>query len=157
MTKPILPKSAPPKPCLTGSDYERLAEFRYLLRRFLVFSETAAGEAGLTAQQHQALLAIKGFGGGQQVNTGELAERLGIRPHSAVGLVDRLALKKLVSRRNGPDDRRQVLITLTPKAETILAALSVAHRRELERLTPLLRILLDHFEHGTALVPEPSD
>jgi DNA-binding MarR family transcriptional regulator len=139
------------EPSLTAADYERLAEFRYLLRHFLVFSERAAGEAGLTAQQHQALLAIKGFGGDARVSTGALAERLGIRHHSAVGLVDRLALKKLVSRRNGADDRRQVLITLTPKAERVLGALSVAHRGELERLTPLLRALLDHFEPGKTL------
>jgi DNA-binding MarR family transcriptional regulator len=131
---------------LGKADYERLAEFRYLLRRFLIFSETAAEEAGLTAQQHQALLAIKGFPGRHHITTGELAERLGIRHHSAVGLVDRLASKALVNRRSGSDDRRQVLIELTSKAEDVLAKLSAAHRSELERLAPLLRTLLEHFD-----------
>lgn len=134
------------KPEITKADYKRLAEFRYLLRRFLTFSENAAVEAGLTAQQHQALLAIKGFSGRDHVATGELAERLGIRHHSAVGLVDRLSAKGLIRRQTGTDDRRQVLIELTPKAEGLLAKLSVAHRDELERLAPLLRNLLADFE-----------
>ena len=131
---------------LEKADYEQLAEFRYLLRRFLTFSETAAEETGLTAQQHQALLAIKGFAGRDHVATGELAERLGIRHHSMVGLIDRLASKGLVKRKSGSDDRRQVFIELTPKAEKILAKLSSAHRDELEQLAPLLRTFLSHFE-----------
>src|ERR1700756_810849 len=85
---------------LTQADYERLAEFRYLLRRFLVFSEEAAERAGLTAQQHQALLVIKGRRGSEPMPTGRLAERLAIRHHSAVGLIDRLIAKNLIRRRN---------------------------------------------------------
>ena len=131
---------------LADADYERLAEFRYLLRRFLIFSEDAAEQAGLTAQQHQALLAIKGFGRDRRVTTGELAERLGVRHHSAVGLIDRLLSKSLVKRHSGSEDRRQVLLTLTPKAEGLLAKLSAAHRDELERLAPLLQTLLTHFK-----------
>ena len=131
---------------LADADYERLAEFRYLLRRFMIFSEDAAGQAGLTAQQHQALLAIKGFGRDRPLTTGELAERLGVRHHSAVGLIDRLLSKALVKRQSGAEDRRQVLLTLTPKAEMILAKLSAAHRDELERLAPLLQTLLTHFK-----------
>lgn len=139
--------SAKPRPRpLTDADYERLAEFRYLLRRFLIFSEDAAEETGLTAQQHQALLAIKGFGGKTPMTVGDVADRLGIRHHSAVGLIDRLLAKSLVKRRHGLEDRRQVLLTLTPKAEALLARLSAAHRDELRRLAPLLQTLLKHFK-----------
>lgn len=130
---------------LAPVDYWRLAEFRYLLRRFLVFSEQAADRAGLTAQQHQALLAIKGHPRRETVTVGELAGRLAIRHHSAVGLVDRLVAKALVMRRTAVDDRRRILIELTPKADRLLARLSVAHRNELGRLAPLLRVLLDEF------------
>ena len=138
--------SASPARPLADADYERLAEFRYLLRRFLIFSEDAAEQAGLTAQQHQALLAIKGFGRARSLTTGELAERLGVRHHSAVGLIDRLLSKSLVKRQSGAEDRRQVLLTLTAKAESLLAKLSAAHRDELERLAPLLQTLLTHFK-----------
>lgn len=135
-----------PKPALSLPDYERLAEFRYLLRRFLIFSETAAAAAGLTAQQHQALLAIKGARGPGDLTTGALAERLGIRHHSAVGLIDRLEAKRLVRRRPGSKDRRHVLLSLTRKAESELARLTLAHRDELQRLAPTLRMLLRHFK-----------
>ncbi len=131
---------------LPQADYQRLAEFRYLLRRFLIFSENAAEAMGLTAQQHQALLALKGHRGGAPMSTGALAERLAIRPHSAVGLIDRLVGKNLLRRRSAAADRRQVLIQLTPKAEAVLQSLTVAHRDEIERLAPLLRDLLAHFE-----------
>jgi DNA-binding MarR family transcriptional regulator len=134
---------------LTKADYETLAEFRYLLRRFLEFSENAAVQTGLTAQQHQALLAIKGYPQRAYVTTGELAERLCIRPHSAVGLVDRLVAKKLVTRSSGQSDKRQVLVTLTPAAEDLLAGLSMMHREEIERLAPLLGSLLGRIKAET--------
>jgi DNA-binding MarR family transcriptional regulator len=127
---------------LSKADYATLAEFRYLLRGFLSFSEDAAPGSGLTAQQHQALLAIKGFRGRERITVGELAERLGLRHHSAVGLVDRLAARGLVRREADRADRRQVWIGLTPRAEALLARLSVAHRDELRRVAPLLRALL---------------
>jgi DNA-binding MarR family transcriptional regulator len=130
---------------LDPADYQRLAEFRYLLRQFQVFSERAAEAAGLTAQQHQALLALKGHRGPAALGTGALAERLAIRPHSAVGLIDRLEAKDLVRRCSPASDRRQVLIELTPHAETLLHRLTSAHRRELERIAPLLSDLLKPF------------
>lgn len=133
---------------LTQDDYERLAEFRYLLRRFLVFSEDAAEQSGLTPQQHQALLAIRGHRGPRPLTTGALAERLAIRPHSAVGLIDRLAAKELIRRSAASADRRQVLIELTPEAKTLLRGLTVAHRDELRRIAPLLRGLLSELDRS---------
>src|SRR5580704_11668035 len=82
---------------LIKSQYETLAAFRYALRRFIRFSEGAARAAGITPQQHQALLAIKGFPARDKVTVGELAERLQLRHHSAVGLIDRLVMEKLAS------------------------------------------------------------
>jgi DNA-binding MarR family transcriptional regulator len=134
----------------TQHDYEVLAEFRAGLNRFLAFSEAAARKAGLMPRQHQALLAIKGFAGREPITTGQLADRLAIRHHSAVGLIDRLAGKGLIRRHTGTDDRRQVLLQLTPKAEALLARLSLAHRDELTRMAPLLRALLAHFDDGGA-------
>ena len=129
-------------PTLTKADYEQLAEIRHLLRRFLAFSEGAAQAAGLTAQHHQALLAIKGYPGRERVTVGELAERLGIKPHSAVELLNRLEERNLVRRRTDAADRRQVMVEITAEAEAVLAELSVAHREELRRLAPLFSALL---------------
>jgi DNA-binding MarR family transcriptional regulator len=127
---------------LTDADYVALADFRHTLRQFLAFSEGRAAECGLTPQQHQALLAIRGAPGGS-VSIGYVAERLILKPHSASGLVDRLEALGLVTRRSSAEDRRQALLALTPKAETLLGQLSTAHREEVVRLRPLLTGLLD--------------
>jgi DNA-binding MarR family transcriptional regulator len=132
----------PPLPELAPHDYEILAEFRYLLMRFAAFSEHAAHAAGLAPRQHQALLAIKGYPGGARVTIGDLAERLGIRHHSTVGLVDRLVTGGYLVRREDVRDRRRTLLSLTAAAEQALAGLSAAHRRELRRVAPLLKSLL---------------
>jgi DNA-binding MarR family transcriptional regulator len=135
-------------PKITGEQYETLAAFRYALRKFLSFSESAARAAGVTPQQHQALLAIKGFPERDQVTVGELAERLQLRHHSAVGLIDRLVQEQLVSRTPAREDRRQVLIQLTRRGEDTLEKLSALHREQLKRIGPELRQLLDQLAMG---------
>ena len=134
------------QPSLTTEDYLTLAEFRYLLRRFAAFSEAAARQAGLTPQHHQALLAIRGFSRSAALGTGELAERLNIRHHSVVGLIDRLVAKRLVRRLKDAADQRRVRVELTPRSERLLADLSAAHRDELRRLAPLLKELLGRLD-----------
>jgi DNA-binding MarR family transcriptional regulator len=136
----------PPPHELAPHDYEILAEFRYLLMRFAAFSEQAAHAAGLAPRQHQALLAIKGYPGGGEATIGALAERLGIRHHSTVGLVDRLASRGYLVRREDPRDRRRTLLSLTASGEHALASLSAAHRQELRRVAPLLKGLLSRLD-----------
>jgi len=127
----------------TQHDYEMLAEFRYLIRRFLTFSQDAARQAGLSPRHHQALLAIKGFPGDDAPTIGDLAERLCIRHHSAVELVDRLAEAGLIERCHDVHDRRRVFLKLTALAERQLARLSGPHLEELHRLRPALLAILD--------------
>lgn len=127
---------------LDDKDYAALADFRYALRRFAAFSQDAARAAGLTPQQHQALLAIRGAGDAGML-VGDLAERLLVKPHSASETVKRLSDQDLVVRHPGRDDRREVRITLTPRARAILASLTAVHRDELRRLRPLLQRLLE--------------
>lgn len=126
------------RPKLTQSDYSALAEFRYVLRRFLDFSEKAARQAGLTPRQHQALLVIKGYRGGEPISIGDLAERLIIHHHSAVELTNRLVDSGLVVRLHDENDQRRVLLCLTERANACLEELSGAHLDELLRTGPLL-------------------
>ena len=128
---------------ITQTEYEALAEFRYALRQFLRFSEDEAAAAGLTPQQHQALLAIKGFPGRDRVTIGELAERLQLRHHSAVGLTDRLVAERWVARRRDRQDRRQVHLELTARGEAVLERLSAAHKEQLRRMGPQISLVLD--------------
>jgi DNA-binding MarR family transcriptional regulator len=128
-------------PQLKPEDYRLLAEFRRLLRQFLVFSEQQAKSVGLAPQQHQALLAIKGSPEGMPT-VGDLAGRLGIRHNSAVGLINRLVSAGYVTRRDDPSDKRRATLALTKAGEAILMKLTAAHRAELRRIAPLLRPLV---------------
>lgn len=127
---------------LSDADYRALALFRRQLRQFLSFSEDAARGAGLQPRHHQALLAIRGDG---PLTVGDLGERLGIKAHSAVELVNRLVTARLVRRLPDTQDRRRVYLVLTPGALRRLESLSIAHHRELQRLAllwhPLFRAL----------------
>src|SRR5258708_14110271 len=101
-------------PRVSQAEYEALAGFRYALRQFLRFSEEAGRAAGLKPQQYLALLTLRGFRGAQGLSVGELAERLQVRHHSAVGLVDRLASLGLVRRADGRRDPRRAYLKLAP-------------------------------------------
>ncbi len=136
----------PDSSAITKTEYEVLAEFRYTLRSFMSFSEQAVKEVGITPQQHQALLAIKGFPGREQITIGELSERLQIKHHSAVGLLNRLEAEKLITRSPDQQDHRKVFISLTGRGLSILGKLSQIHREELRRLTPQLRLLLKRID-----------
>jgi DNA-binding MarR family transcriptional regulator len=133
----------PSRSKVTLADYRLLAELRYSLRLFASFSEGAAKSVGLHSTQHQALLAIKGFPGPGPANVGDLAERLCVRHHSAVGLVDRLIDEGYVRRTSDSADRRRVLLSLTARGERILERLSLAHRDELARIGPHIESLLE--------------
>lgn len=134
---------------VTRAEYETLADLRYSLRQFLHFSEEAAQKAGIKPQQHQALLAIKGFPGPASITIGELAERLQIRHQSAVGLVDRLVSKGWIKRRHEADDRRQVRLALTNRGQRTLAKLSSAHKEQLRRIGPHIENLLKRLRKHT--------
>jgi DNA-binding MarR family transcriptional regulator len=119
---------------LSKEVYEYLGEFRYQLRKFQNFSDSAARKLGLTPQQHQLLLAIKGYPGRDFVTPRELSERLQITHHACVGLIDRCETLDLVSRRQNPEDGRSVLIEVTPKGSEVLEQLSEIHLEEIKRI-----------------------
>jgi DNA-binding MarR family transcriptional regulator len=120
------------------ADYESLAELRYQIRRFLHFSEQASRMAGLRPHQHQLMLALKGLPGRIRPRIGVLAERLQIRHHSTVELVNRLSAGGYVRRNRMGEDRREVWLSLTPKGEKVLRKLSLQHRAELRLHGPAL-------------------
>ena len=124
-------------PKLHSDDYDALASFRYAMRKFLSFSRRAlAEEAQLTTEQYEALLALKAFSGDTGLNIRDLSERLQVKHHTAVSLVDKLEALQLARRSQGTVDRRQVFVALTRAGARILAKVAVLHRRELRIRSP---------------------
>lgn len=127
---------------VSAAGYRRLAEFRYRIRQFLHFSEESARSHGIEPQQHQLLLAIKGLPEGTRPTVKALSQRLCLRHHSTVELIDRLVEQRAVARRNSDVDRREVLIELTPHGEELLHRLSILHWQELRVSSPALSAAL---------------
>ncbi len=123
---------------VTSEGYRQLAEFRYRIRLFLHFSEEAARAKGIEPQQHQLLLAIKGLPPNDRPNISTLAQRLCLRHHSTVELVDRLEKLGAVRRRDGDEDKREVLVEITRNGEALLRQLSVEIQQELRVTGPAL-------------------
>jgi len=135
-------------------NYKIMAELRYQIRRFLHFSELTARKAGLEPQQYQLMLVLKGPPDGFRSCIGEVADRLQIQHHSTVELVDRLSRRGMVRRRRGIEDRREVLIELTPKGEKVLRELALRHRDELrlagpEMVDALKKLLREPYEDSS--------
>ena len=122
---------------LRQEDFAKLLRYRTALRRFLRWSEEQAEAAGLTAAQHQLLLAVKGHDDPAGPTVGEVADYLALRHNSAVELVDRAQQGGYIERTRDPDDQRIVRLHLTERGETQIRELSRAHLAELRRLDGL--------------------
>ena len=122
-------------PARIGDDeYRRLLRLRTGLRRFLHWSEEQAEAVGLTAMQHQLLLAVRGHADPRGPTIGDVATYLVIRHHSAGELVDRAEAAGLLQRVGDPADLRVVRLRLTLLGSRRLAALTHLHLEELARL-----------------------
>jgi DNA-binding MarR family transcriptional regulator len=121
---------------ISAEDYRSLADWRYRIRQFLAFTERAARDAGLEPQQYQLLLMIKGLPAGMSPTISVLADRMAVRHHSMVELVDRLVERGLVRRERGSADRREVLVILTVAAERVTRRISLKHHDQLKSAAP---------------------
>ncbi len=128
-------------------DYWTLAELRYSIRRFLRTREIAARAAGVAPQHYLLLLQLKGLEGRQRATIGVLAERLQLRHHTTVELVDRLARGKLVTRE---PEGREVTVKLLPAGEAILRKLAMSSIAELQIEGPALVSVLKRLIRGRA-------
>ena len=141
---------------LTKQDFEALARFRFGIRRYLRFSEETVRGHGVTPQQYQLMLALKGFPGRDWAVVRELADRLQLRHHSVVELIDRAQHQGLVRRTSDPDDARAVRVLLTDDGERLLGRLSAMHRDELRRMDDALALPRWHEEAGPVPPAKPD-
>jgi DNA-binding MarR family transcriptional regulator len=123
---------------IADPDYRALADLRYQLRKFLAFSEQSAREVGVEPRQHQLLLAIRGLPEGMEPTVAVLAERMALRHHTVVELIDRLETAGLARRTRDPQDRRRAHVTITSRGQELLRKLSLSHRDELRNSAPAL-------------------
>jgi DNA-binding MarR family transcriptional regulator len=142
---------------ITIDNYRALAELRYRIRHFLRDGDAAARAAGLEPQQYLMLLTIRGLPEGEQATIRTLAERLALKHHSAVELIDRLESHAYVHRNRGRDDRRSVIVSLLPRGERILETVARqrikelhSHGRELARAIELLLERRSHARSGNS-------
>jgi len=143
MTAEVAVSNNGERSALTQADYEMLAAFRQTLRKFQHESDDNVRAAQLTPQQHQALLVLKGgYPGVHEITVTDLADALLVKHHSAVELVWRLVKAGLIARRKSEEDRRRVMISITPAGEEILVSLSEANLSVLQSAAPVLAQLL---------------
>ena len=116
---------------LSKADYEKLAHFRYEVRRYLRFSEEVSHKKGITSLQYLLMLQILGFPDRDWATVGELAERLQAKHHGVVSLISRCEAIGLVKRSISSTDKRRVEVRLTKKGSECLEKLARLHRREL--------------------------
>jgi DNA-binding MarR family transcriptional regulator len=125
------------KKTLQAKEYAALGAFRYAMRQFLRFSkDLVAARARLTPEQYEALLAIKASQQPDGITVGEISERLQVRHHTAVSLLDKLEARKLVLRKRTDTDRRTVNVQLTKAGTALLSRLALVHYREIRRRAP---------------------
>lgn len=105
---------------ISDDEYRALAELRYRIRHFLQEGHTAAREAGLEPQQYLMLLAIRGLPRGSKATIRTIADRMALKHHSAVELIDRLESRGFVHRSRSESDRRQVRVSLLPRGAKLL-------------------------------------
>jgi DNA-binding MarR family transcriptional regulator len=128
----------PKKASIALADYRALAEFRYEIHRYLGLADEAARSAGLLPGQYRLLLMVKGLPEEVEPTIGNIAERLGLRHHSTVELVDRLEDRGLIYRERSDRHRSFVFVRITAKGEAILRKLVLSRKKELQQAGPVL-------------------
>ena len=108
------------KAAISDTEYRALAELRYRIRHFIQKGDAAAQRASLEPQQYLMLLAIRGLPKGAVATIRTLAERMALKHHSAVELIDRLESHGLVRRSRSPGDKREVRVWLLPRGSKLL-------------------------------------
>lgn len=131
---------------VTERDYARLLAVRTRLRQFEAWSADQAATQGLTAHQHQLLLAVRGHTGASGPTIGQVADYLMVRHNTAVELADRVQELGLVSRTRDDDDHRVVRLQLTAQGRHRLRELAGAHVEELSRLARMIDSLVGELD-----------
>lgn len=140
------------------SDVQAVVQaLRRITKSIHEFSKAIDRQFGITAPQLWALRTISSLGG---CSAGALASRLCVHPSTVTGVIHRLTEKGLIDRQKRPDDRRAVILTLTPAGKRLLeraphpaqgqlvAALRELPAEDVARLRATLEHIVDAMELG---------
>jgi DNA-binding MarR family transcriptional regulator len=130
-------KSGKHRQIVKDSEYRALSDFRQNIHDYLDFSDRTAKAAGIEPRQYQLLLAIKGLPTEVEPSVGALAERLRVRHHSAVELIDRAGRNGFVERERSANGRL-VLVKLTAEGNRVLERAVAERLEELQSAGPVL-------------------
>lgn len=111
-------------PTLPKAELEARSRLRTQVRHFEQAGEESARAHGITPAQYLLLLHIAGTPGRDWALVGELAARMLLAHHSAVGLVSRSESAGLVRRVRGSEDKREVQVHLTPRGSELVQAIA---------------------------------
>jgi DNA-binding MarR family transcriptional regulator len=138
------------------AEYSALAIFHNKLERLVEATDQCAREAGLRRAKFRLLMAIKRQPTDAPATIGTLAQFMSLDRGAVVELLDELIRQGFVLRQRDPNDRRRILISLTPTGEAWLAPLVDAVLRDLATTGPeLLHALRVALAHATAHVAHP--
>jgi DNA-binding MarR family transcriptional regulator len=101
-------------------EYQALAALRYCIREFLRDGDAVARRVGLSPQQYFMMLAIRGLPRRCEATIRTLAQRMALKHHSAVEIVDRLEENGYVRRSRRQKDRRLVTVSPLQSGERLL-------------------------------------
>jgi DNA-binding MarR family transcriptional regulator len=88
-------------------------------------------ESTVTVTQFRTLVVLDSH---PEINLHRLAERLGVNSSTALRMLDRLLVAGLVTRRDNPDTRREVLLGLSPEGRRVVRRVTRRRRAELARV-----------------------
>ena len=160
----ILEQWARERPDVDISAIALVGRLRRVARHFELGSEAVHATFGLAGGAFNVLAALRRSGPPYRLSPTELFRALMLSSGAMTNRIDRLEQAGLVARGPDPDDRRGVLVSLTPKGRELIDAAIVAHaengrrllgsltRTEQQVLAGLLRKLLLSFE-GPAREP----
>ncbi|MGF1512183.1 MAG: MarR family winged helix-turn-helix transcriptional regulator [Elainellaceae cyanobacterium] len=133
-----------------------LATVRELARAYQAFSaysERFVRQYDLTPAQFDVVATLGNTSG---LSMGDLGEKTLITKGTLTGIVDRLEKKGLVHRKVPPENRRSVIVGLTPDGKVLFEQAFPAHiadmKQHLEAINPseleLLRVLLGRLQQA---------
>ncbi len=94
-------------------------------------------EDTVTLPQFRTLVILDSHGA---VNLNRLAELLAVNSSTAMRMIDRLLASELVTRRENPANRREVLLGLSPRGSLVVKKVTNRRRRDIARIVQAMPV-----------------